>query len=70
MIVCLAVFPPCEGRGTEAEALEGTQQVEAAVLGFGFGMNDLRQLAGNRHFASNRPQVVHVLGTLISRRRS
>lgn len=70
MIVCLAVFPPCEGRGTEAEALEGAQQVEAAVLGFGFRMNDLRQLAGERHFASNRPQVVRVLGTLISRRRS
>lgn len=59
------MFSPCERRCAEAEALEGTQQVEAVVLGFGFRMNDLRQLMGERHFPSNRPQVVHVLGTLI-----
>lgn len=42
----LAVFPPCERPRAEAEALEGSQQVEAAVLGFGFRMNDPRQLVG------------------------
>ncbi len=59
------MLPPCECRGTEVEALEGAQQVEAAVLGFGFRMDDLRQLMGERHFPSNRPQVVCVLGTLV-----
>ena len=37
---------PCECRCAEAEALEGAQQVEAVVLAFGFGMNDLGQLVG------------------------
>lgn len=59
------MFSPSERRCAEAEALEGPQQVEAVVLGFGFRMNDLRQLMGERHFPSNRPQVVHVLWTLI-----
>lgn len=58
------MFFLCERHCAEAEALEGTQQVEAVVLGFGLGMNDLRQLTGERRFPSDRPQVVHVLGTL------
>ena len=60
----LAVFIPCERRCAEAEALEGAQQVEAVVLAFAFGMNDLGELVGERHLPSNGPQVVGVLGTL------
>lgn len=59
-----AVLPPCERRGAEAEALKGAQQVEAFVLGFAFRMNNLRQLAGERHFPSNWPQMVRVLRVL------
>lgn len=51
-------------RPADAESLKGAQQVEAVVLGFGFRMNHLRQLRGERHFAANRPQVVCVLGAL------
>lgn len=58
------MIPPCERRCAEAEALKGAQQVEAVVLGFGFRMNHLRQLMGERHFPSNRPQVVCVPGVL------
>lgn len=59
------MFPPRERRCAEVEALKGAQQVEAAALGFGFRMNDLRQLAGERYFPTNRPQVVFVPGVLI-----
>lgn len=58
------MFLPCECRCAEAEALEGGQQVEAVVLAFGFRMNDLGQLVGERHLPSNGPQMVGVLGTL------
>ena len=57
--------PLCERGRAEAEALEGAQQVEAVVLGSVFRMNDLRQLVGERHFPSNRPQTVCVLAALI-----
>lgn len=54
----LAVFPPRDQRRVKTEALKGAQQVEAIVLAFGLRMNELRQLAGERHFPSGRPQVV------------
>lgn len=65
----LAVFPPCECCCAEAEALKGAQQVEAVILGFGFRMNDLRQLAGERHFPSYSPQVACVLWALIIKKK-
>lgn len=55
----------CERRRVEAEALESAQQVEAAVLALGFGMDDLGQLAGQRHLPPDRSQVVDVLGALV-----
>lgn len=58
------MIPACEHRWAEAEALKGAQQVEAVVLGFSFRINHLRQLVGERHFPSNSPQVVCVLGVL------
>lgn len=59
---CLAVR-----RCAEAEALEGAQQTEAAVLGFGFWMDDLGQLMWQRHSPTNRPQMVRVLGVLMEK---
>lgn len=52
-------------RRANAEALEGTQQIEARVLGIGFRMDDLRQLAGERRLPSDSPKAVLVLGVLI-----
>lgn len=52
-------------RRANAEALEGAQQTEAGVLGFGVGMDDLGQLAGERQLPPNRPQAAGVLGVLI-----
>lgn len=60
----LAVFLACKYHFAKAEAFKGAEQVEAVVLGFGFRMNDLRQLVGERHFTSNRPQLVCVLRVL------
>lgn len=59
-----AVFPSRQHRRAKAEALKGAEQVEAVILGLGFRMNDLRQLVGERHFPSNRPQVVSIHGVL------
>lgn len=59
-----AVFPSRQHRWAKAEALKGAEQVEAVILGLGFRMNDLRQLVGERHFPSNRPQVVSIHGVL------
>lgn len=55
----------CERRRVEAEALESAQQVEAAVLALGFGMDDLGQLVGQRHLPPDRSQVVDVPGALV-----
>lgn len=52
-------------RRANAEALEGTQQVEASVLGIGFRMDDLRQLAGERQLPPDSPKALGVLGVLI-----
>lgn len=59
-----AGFPSRKQSPADAEALEGAKQVEAVVLGSGFGMNHLRQLRGERYFAANRPQVVCILRAL------
>lgn len=55
-----------ERRRANAEALEGVQQIEAGVLGLGFGMDDFRQLAGERHLSPDSPQAAGVLGVLIA----
>lgn len=59
-----AGFPPCKNCRADAEALKGAQQTEAIVLGFGFRMNNLRQLVGERYVSASRPQVVCVLWVL------
>lgn len=59
-----AGFPSYKHSPADAEALEGAQQVEAVVLGFGFRMNHFGQLRGERYFAASRPQVVRVLRAL------
>lgn len=51
----------------QAEALEGVEQVEAVILGFAVGTQQLGQLAGERHFAANAFQVAGILGVLIER---
>lgn len=59
-----AVLPPVERRRAEAEALEGAQQVEAAVLALPLGVDDLGELAGQRHLPTDGAQVAGVLGAL------
>lgn len=54
-----------ERRRADAEALEGAQEAEAGVLGFGLRTDDLGQLAGERQLPPNRPQAAGVLGALI-----
>lgn len=54
-----------ERRRADAEALEGAQQIEAGVLGFGVRMDDLGQLAGERQLPPNSPQTARILGVLI-----
>lgn len=58
------MFPPAERRRAEAEALEGAQQVEAAVLAPFLRVDDLGKLAGQRHLPPDGPQVAGVLGAL------
>lgn len=55
---------PGERRRADAEALEGAQQAEAGVLGFGFRMDDLGQLPRERQLPPGGPQAAGVLGVL------
>lgn len=55
-------------RWAEAEALEGAQQVEAAVLAPALGVDDLGELAGQRHLPPEGAQVAGVLGALGQRK--
>lgn len=64
-----AVLPPAERRRAEAEALEGAEQVEAAVLAPALGVDDLGELAGQRHLPPDGAQVAGVLGALGQRQR-
>lgn len=59
-----AVFLHGERRRAEAEALEGAQQVEAAVLAPALGVDDLGELARQRHLPPDGAQVAGVLGAL------
>lgn len=59
-----AAAASCDGGGVEAEALEGGEQVEVAVLALGIRANDLGELGRERHLPSHRPQVARVLVAL------
>lgn len=59
-----AVFCAGERRRAEAEALEGAEQVEAAVLALALGVDDLGELAGQRHLPPDGAQMAGVLGAL------
>lgn len=49
----------------DAEALEGTQQAEAGVLGFAIRVDDVGELAGERQLPPHSPQAAGVLGVLM-----
>lgn len=55
-------------RLSDAEALEGAQQTEVGVLGFGLRTDDLGQLAGERQLPPNGPQASRVLGVLTAKK--
>lgn len=59
-----AVLRAAERRRAEAEALEGAEQVEAAFLALALGVDDLGELAGQRHLPPDGAQMAGVLGAL------
>lgn len=59
-----AVLRAAERRRAEAEALEGAEQVEAAILALPLGVDDLGELAGQRHLPPDGAQMAGVLGAL------